>query len=40
VLNLGIMAYALALFAIVVGATLAGVGLVLYKLRRTALDLA
>jgi hypothetical protein len=40
VLNLGIMAYALALFAIVVGATLAGIGLVLLKLRRTALGLA
>jgi hypothetical protein len=37
VLNLGIMAYALAAFALVVGATLFGIGLVLNQLRRTAL---
>jgi hypothetical protein len=34
VLNLGIMAYALAAFAIVVGLTLAGLGLIVFKLRR------
>jgi hypothetical protein len=34
VLNLGIMAYALAAFAIVVGATLALLGLIVLKLRR------
>lgn len=33
VLNVGLMAYALALFAVVIGATLAGVGAVLWKLR-------
>jgi hypothetical protein len=37
VLNLGIMAYALAAFAFVVGATLFGIGLVLHQLRRSAL---
>jgi hypothetical protein len=36
VLNMGIMAYALAAFAFVVGATLLGLGLVVMKLRRTA----
>jgi hypothetical protein len=36
VLNMGIMAYALAAFAFVVGATLLGIGLVLHKLRRSA----
>jgi hypothetical protein len=39
VLGVGIMAYALAAFAIVVGATLLGLGLVLMRLRRTALGL-
>jgi hypothetical protein len=39
VLNLGIMAYALAAFAFVIGATIAGLGLVVLKLRRTALGL-
>jgi hypothetical protein len=39
VLNLGIMAYALAAFAFVVGATLAGLGLVVFKLRKSALAL-
>jgi hypothetical protein len=39
VLNMGIMAYALAAFAFVVGATFLGLGLVLMKLRRTALGL-
>jgi hypothetical protein len=36
-LQLGIMAYALAAFAFVVGATLLGLGLVVNKLRRTTL---
>jgi hypothetical protein len=36
-LQMGIMAYALAAFAFVVGATLLGLGLVVHKLRRTAL---
>lgn len=35
VLSVGIMAYALSAFAIVVGITLFGVGLALYKLRRS-----
>jgi hypothetical protein len=39
VLGMGIMAYALSAFALVVGATLLGLGLVLFKLRRTALGL-
>jgi hypothetical protein len=39
VLSVGIMAYALAAFAFVVGATLLGLGLVLLRLRRTALGL-
>jgi hypothetical protein len=39
VLGMGIMAYALSAFALVVGAALLGVGLVLFKLRRTALGL-
>jgi hypothetical protein len=37
VLNMGIMAYALAAFAIVVGLTLFGLGGIVYKLRRSAL---
>jgi hypothetical protein len=37
VLNMGIMAYALAAFAIVVGATLALLGLIVLKLRRDAI---
>jgi hypothetical protein len=37
VLNLGVMAYALAAFAIVVGLTLAGLGLIVFKLRRNTL---
>jgi hypothetical protein len=37
VLNMGIMAYALAAFAIVVGLTLVGLGAIVYKLRRSAL---
>jgi hypothetical protein len=36
-LQMGIMAYALAAFAFVIGATLLGLGLVVHKLRRTAL---
>jgi hypothetical protein len=40
VLGMGIMAYALSAFAIVVGAALLGIGLVLNKLRRSSLALA
>jgi hypothetical protein len=36
VLNLGIMAYAFSAFAIAIGAVLAALGLVVYRLRRTA----
>jgi hypothetical protein len=39
VLGMGIMAYALSAFAIVVGLTLLGIGLVLYKLRKSTLAL-
>jgi hypothetical protein len=39
VLNMGIMAYALAAFAIVVGLTLFGLGGIVYKLRRNTLTL-
>jgi hypothetical protein len=39
VLGMGIMAYALSAFALVVGAALLGIGLVLFKLRRTTLGL-
>jgi hypothetical protein len=39
VLNVGIMAYALAAFAIVVGLTLFALGLIVFKLRRNTLTL-
>jgi hypothetical protein len=39
VLGMGIMAYALSAFAIVVGLTLLGIGLVLYRLRKSTLAL-
>lgn len=40
VLNLGIMAYAFSLFAIVIGLTVGGLGLVGYKLRHSTLTVA
>jgi hypothetical protein len=40
VLGMGIMAYALSAFALVVGLTLLGIGLVLYRLRKSTLALA
>lgn len=40
VLNLGIMAYAFSLFAIVLGVTVAGLGLVVLRLRHSALAMA
>jgi hypothetical protein len=40
VLGMGIMAYALSAFAVVVGLALLGIGLVLYRLRKSTLALA